>query len=78
MLVKSNDSDSENNKSSDVTHSYSGTRTVAENSKSAASIAEARLLAFVAAAGFKGMKQCEFDHDPADSRAPPADTLRAP
>ena len=27
---------------------------------------------------FKGMKQCEFDHDPADSRAPPADTLRAP
>ena len=27
---------------------------------------------------FKGMKQCEFDHDPADSRAPPVDTLRAP
>ena len=51
MLVKSNDSDSENNKSSDVTHSYSGTRTVAEASKSAASIAEARLLAIVAAAG---------------------------
>ena len=51
MLVRSNDSDSENNKSSDVTHSYSGTRTVAENSKSAASIAEARLLAIVAAAG---------------------------
>ena len=51
MLVKSNDSDSENNKSSDVTHSYSGTRTVAENSKSAASIAEARLLAIGAAAG---------------------------
>ena len=22
---------------------------------------------------FKGMKQCEFDHDPTDSRAPPAD-----
>ena len=52
MLVKSNDSDSENNKSSDVTHSYSGTRTVAENSERAhASISEARLLAIVAAAG---------------------------
>jgi hypothetical protein len=23
---------------------------------------------------FKGMKQCEFDHDPTDSRAPPVDT----
>ena len=23
---------------------------------------------------FKGMKQCEFDHDPTDSRAPPVNT----
>ena len=23
---------------------------------------------------FKGMKQCEFDHDPTDSSAPPVDT----